>query len=87
VLEASEPRLRGDLRIEKKTSRQSNRPYSTRIKRNSNKTKVEYKETRLLEPVAQERLEVFASQAEQRRGRGVPVNKKTRRQSNRQYEN
>ena len=34
-----------------------------------------YKETRLLEPVAQERLDVFASQAEQRRGRGVPVNK------------
>ena len=86
MLEASEPRLRGDLRI-KKTSRQSNRPYSTRIKRNSNKTKVEYKETRLLEAVAQERLEVFASQAEQRRGRGVPVNKKTRRQSNRQYRN
>lgn len=50
-------------------------------------TKVEYKETRLLEAVAQERLEVFASQAEQRRGRGVPVNKKTRRQSNRQYTN
>ena len=87
MLEASEPRLRGDLRIKKHKSRQSNRPYSTRIKRNSNKTKVEYKETRLLEPVAQERLEVFASQAEQRRGRGVPVNKKTRRQSNRQYEN